>query len=56
MQALCPRKALVYGVSFLGIVKINIENLVLQQVFEILEDTFVIGCFWSVTFRKSNKN
>jgi len=27
VQALCPRKALVYGVSLLGIVKINLEML-----------------------------
>jgi len=37
VQALCPRKALVYGVSLLGIEKVNIGNLKLWQVFEIKE-------------------
>jgi len=45
VHALCPRKALVYGVSFLGIVKINIETLVLQHGFETKEDKRLVDCF-----------
>jgi len=35
---------LVYGVSLLGIEKVNIGNLKLWQVFEIKKDTFKIDC------------
>ena len=47
VQAKCPRKALVYGVSVLGIVKVNLENLVLRHVFEIEEAKQIVGSFWS---------
>jgi len=44
VQALCPRIALIYGASLLGIVKVNIENLKLWQVFETKEDKLLIDC------------
>jgi len=44
VQALCPRTALIYGVSLLDIVKVNIENLKLWQVFETKEDKLKAGC------------
>tara|TARA_B100000780_G_scaffold261229_1_gene213538 strand:+ start:125 stop:262 length:138 start_codon:yes stop_codon:yes gene_type:complete len=44
VQALCPRTALIYGVSLLDIVKVNIENLVLWRVFETKEAKLKMDC------------
>jgi len=45
VQALCPRTALVYGVSLLDIVKVDIEILALRQSFETKEDKLLVDCF-----------
>jgi hypothetical protein len=45
VQALCPRIALIYGASLLDIVKVNIENLTLWQIFETKEAKLKVGCF-----------
>ena len=55
-KAKCLLKALVSGVLPRGIVKVNIEVLVFQQYFEILETKLKVGGFRSALSLKTNEN